>query len=145
MHFTAGSSTTALMKAAVNASDTNKCVTMSLGTDSDTWTANNVQADTSLTDADTYPPRGEGWTAAKTAVGTWQVTFDSECGTLESFVAGLQLNAVADKYAIVGSWNNTTKVLTLYIYDKSDAALADPQPNANNRLNFMAVFSREQA
>lgn len=89
--------------------------------------------------------RGKGWTVARTSAGVFTITFNEVYYQLDSAVATLQLATAADQYALVGTYTvgsaSTSSTLVINVWDVSGAALSDIAADANNRVNFVCVFS----
>lgn len=84
--------------------------------------------------------RGYGWTVARTSTGLFTITFDSVYPALRAFTANLQLASADDKFCQVGTYTAASKTLEIRVYDISGTAVADVAADANNRINFCAVF-----
>lgn len=85
-----------------------------------------------------------GWTVAWTSTGLFTITFDDTYADLVCFQSTLQLATKSDKYTQEGTWTSSARTMTLRVWDASDADVADVSANANNRINFMAVFRNTQ-
>lgn len=85
-----------------------------------------------------------GWSVAWTSTGLFTLTFDSIYADLSSFTATLQLASADDKYVQAGSWSQTASTMTVRVWDASGAGVADVSADANNRINFIAVFRNTQ-
>lgn len=89
--------------------------------------------------------KGRGFSAARTGVGTFEVTLDEPYPTLLSATSTLQLATPDDKEVQQGpstlDANNNIKKVSLVVWDKSAAAAADVAANANNRINFVLVLN----
>jgi len=85
-----------------------------------------------------------GWSVAWTSTGLFTITFTDSYAALECVVATLQLATKSDKYVQVGTWTSTARTLEVRVWDASDADVADVSANANNRINFLAVFRNTQ-
>lgn len=84
--------------------------------------------------------KGKGWTVARTSAGLFTITFDAKYVDLIYFDAGLQLAVGDDKYCQPGTYTAASKTMTVRVWDISGAAETDVAANANNRINFLAVF-----
>ena len=82
--------------------------------------------------------RGDGFSVARTGVGTFTITFDKVWPELESATATVQLNASANTFAQVGAVNLSSK--TAVIRTITAGSDADIAANANNRVNFRFCF-----
>jgi len=89
--------------------------------------------------------KGTGFTVARTSAGLFTITFTESYPDLLSAVATLQLASADDKYVQVGTYTAATKALQIRVFDASDAAVADVDANANNRINFVCVFENTAA
>lgn len=85
-------------------------------------------------------PKGDGWSATRTGVGTFTITFDSNYNEMISANATLQLASAADSKVQIGSYDSAAS--TLVIRTITGTAAADIAANANNRVNFMVAMKR---
>ena len=88
-----------------------------------------------LTDA-----KGDGWTAARSGVGTYLVTFTHNWKDMLGAIATLQLASAADSKLQVGTYDATAR--TLVIRNITTASAAEIAADANNRVNFAVLFKR---
>jgi hypothetical protein len=86
----------------------------------------------------------DAWVPTKISTGLYRVTFRDEFPSDVMFQATLQLATAADQFAMVSTRTAASKTLDIKIWDKSGAAVADPAVDANNRINFRAVFANTQ-
>ena len=92
--------------------------------------------------------KGVGWSVARTSAGLFTITFDGEYkyNQLDSFTAFLQLATGDDKYAQGGTYTAPTSTangtMTVRVWDASGAAETDVAADANNRINFVAIFRK---
>lgn len=84
--------------------------------------------------------KGKGYSVAYTSTGLYTITFTDAYSDLISFMPMLQLATGADTFLQVGTYTAAAKTITIRNWDVSDAAVADIAANANNRINFVAVF-----
>ena len=85
--------------------------------------------------------KGEGYSVAQTAKGTYTITFDDYVASGYSGLVTVQLNTAADLIPIIGAFDPAYQTVILYTWDKSDGALADVAVHANNRMNFVLFAS----
>lgn len=90
---------------------------------------------------DSASVRGKGFTVVRTSAGVFTITFADQYAKLISATATLQLATADDKYVLVGTYTAASKTLVLNVWDVSGAALTDVAADANNRINFSALFS----
>lgn len=88
---------------------------------------------------------GTGFTVAYTSTGLYTITFADSYAQLEAFVCTLQLASGADTFLQAGSYSSANKTITIRNWDVSGAAVADIAADANNRINFIAVFANTAA
>ena len=86
--------------------------------------------------------KGRGWSVARTSAGLFTVTFGEKYNNLISAVATLQLvTASLDSwFAQVGAYVAASKTLQIRVVDEAAAAV-DVAADADNRINFICVFS----
>jgi len=84
--------------------------------------------------------KGSGFTVARTSTGLFTITFESIYPGYRSFTASLQLASGDDKFCQIGAYVAASKTLQIRVWDVSGAAVADVAADANNRINFCAVF-----
>lgn len=87
----------------------------------------------------------EGFTVARTNAGIYTITFSDSYYHLEAFVPFLTMSALTGAVFLVGgaySATAKTKVLTAMDEDNTSgiAAAADIASNADNYIDFIAVF-----
>lgn len=85
--------------------------------------------------------RGRGATVARTGVGVYTLTFAAGHKYLDllNTSAHLRLSAVGNTYAQVGTWNSTTRVLTINC-TAAGVAAEWPAANADNVLYVKVEF-----
>lgn len=81
-----------------------------------------------------------GWSVARTAAGSFTITFEDKYDTLVSFVATLQLASGDDKAVQIGTYTAASRTIVVRVWDTSGAGNADVAANANNSISFIAVF-----
>lgn len=84
--------------------------------------------------------KGLGWSVAYTSTGLYTLTFQDSFVDLESITVSLQLASGDDKALQLGTWTASAKTLEIRCWDTSAAAVADIAADANNRINFQAIF-----
>lgn len=89
--------------------------------------------------------KGRGFTVARTSAGLFTITFTGRFGDFIAFIPGLQLAAGDDKFVQMGTYTAASRTLTLRVWDVSVPAETDVAANANNRINFIAVFKNSSA
>lgn len=85
--------------------------------------------------------RGKGFSVATKATGYHTITFDSVYPHLIDFKACLQLATAADQFVIPCTYTKASKTIDIALWDKSATNVADITAGANNRINFLAIFS----
>ena len=81
---------------------------------------------------------GKGFTATRTGVGTYLLTFDDTLIGITPIVS-IQEASAADTTVTVGDYTAASKTLQIRIYEAGSAA--DPAADANASVNFV-VFAR---
>lgn len=89
--------------------------------------------------------KGLGWSVARTSAGLFTVTFTDKYAELIAFNPTLQLATPGDQTVHAGVYVAASKTITINVWDASDAAAADIAADANNRINFLAVFRNSSA
>ncbi len=84
--------------------------------------------------------KGLGFSVAWTSTGLFTITFQDAYVDLESFTCTLQLATAADQVLQVGAWTPASRTITVRVWDISTQAVANIAADANNRINFSAVF-----
>lgn len=86
--------------------------------------------------------RGRGATIVRTGVGVMTVTFAAgqPGANLLDVDCQLRLAAVGNTFAQAGTWNATTRVLTINCVNGSGVAAEWPAADANNVLHVRVVF-----
>lgn len=145
LHFTSGSTTVGDAETELNGIAVDKIMTASGGTGAAVMQAGDAIGATALAggvDAVALSAvKGEGYSPAKTSTGEYTLTLDEFYPSMESADATLQLATAADQFIQVGTYTPSARTLKLWIWDKSDGALADVAINANNRVNFSLTMS----
>lgn len=109
----------------------------------DTYSGNRVHVAGSFAPDSGNDPtdvKGTGFTVAWTSTGLYTITFNDLYNDLESFQVSLQLASGDDKIVQSGTYTAASKTMTVRVWDIGAAAVADITANANNRINFTAVF-----
>lgn len=83
---------------------------------------------------------GIGFSAASSATGTYEVTFQDYYPVAESFIASVQGAVADDLVIVVGPYDAAAKELTIYCWDLSEVALADPDFDSGDYIHFIASF-----
>lgn len=83
---------------------------------------------------------GGAYTVARTSAGLFTITFADKWDDLLSFVATLQQASGGDQFLQVGTYTAASRTITVRVWDVSGAAVDDVAADANNRINFIAVF-----
>jgi hypothetical protein len=81
-----------------------------------------------------------GWSVAYISTGLYRITFDDTYNDLVYFGSKLQLATGADQQTQEGTWTSADRTQDVRVWDASDAAVKDIAADANNRINFVAVF-----
>jgi hypothetical protein len=77
----------------------------------------------------------------KGGTGTYAISFEAFPEML-FFKPQLQLASAADQFCVSGAWEAAaSQTIVIYIWDKSAGAAVDVAINADNRINFEAVFT----
>lgn len=86
--------------------------------------------------------RGYGATISRTGVGVMTVVFPAGMPGRQLLVATahLRLAAVGNTFAQIGTWNATTRTLTVNCVNGSGVAAEWPAANADNVLHVNVVF-----
>mgnify|MGYP001317626346 CR=1 FL=1 len=146
VHFTNTTTTTTLMKTAVNATHADKFITLSGAVGADTWATGDAFASTHLTTGggvsavalDSTEIKGEGFTAARTGVtgdGQVTITFQEPYQWMQSGRCALQLASGANYIAQFGAYNSITKAVVINLRDLA-GALVEPVVLTGDAINF---------
>lgn len=84
--------------------------------------------------------KGVGFTAARTGVGTFLVTFSDVYADMISGQETVQTAAATQAYPQLGTFDATASTLVLRVVDAAGAAV-DVAANANNRVNFVVTLT----
>ncbi len=82
--------------------------------------------------------KGKGFTAARTDVGAYLITFTDKWTDLVSVTFTQQRAAVADGVPQAGTYDASAK--TLVVTNLVGATPTEIAANANNRIHFLAIF-----
>lgn len=83
---------------------------------------------------------GKGFTVARSSQGVYTLTFDRVYPKLISAIATIQLASATARFAQIGTYTAAAGTLVISNLDATGTA-QDIAANANNRVNFRAVFS----
>jgi hypothetical protein len=83
--------------------------------------------------------KGRGWSVARTDVGLFTITFTDKYVDLVSAIATAQLATAADIKAQIGTYTAASKTLVIRLL--AVATETEVAADANNRVNFVCVFS----
>jgi hypothetical protein len=87
--------------------------------------------------------KGAGFTATRTGVGAFLLTFDQPYNHLVAATGNLQLAAAADSVVQFGNYDATAKTLVVRVLTAGVAA--DVAADANNRIHFDLTFKNSAA
>jgi hypothetical protein len=83
--------------------------------------------------------RGNGFTVARTAAGTFTITLRDKYVALDSALGTVQMNAATDLLAQFGA-ADVASAKTVVLRTQTAATATDIAANANNRVNFALVL-----